>query len=314
MATPKLLLVPNRYKSGVLYSQLPESGAGDFDVVRATTATRVNASGLLESVAANVPRLDFGVSGCPVLLVEASGTNLLLQSNNFSNAAWQKDAGLNLTSGQVSPTVAGNEGWEVNDNSASLLGLRQTATISTPQKTGSVRIKKTIGAPAIYPLFDILFLTGGVANTDTYFLFNTSTGAFHQVAIGTPALNPFLRATSLNEDWWEVEWGAEDPTGTQTQCQLDLYPAGSFNGTTINSAATGSQFIFGFQLENGLEDTSYIPTTTAAATRNADVMTVEPPAGTTSIVATFEDGSNEEVSPSGTYTIPNGRIKSIVMT
>jgi hypothetical protein len=80
MATPSLLLIPDRYKSGVLYSQLPESGAGDLTFTRASAATRVNASGLIESVASGVPRLDYTGGGCPSLLLEPQRTNLFLNS------------------------------------------------------------------------------------------------------------------------------------------------------------------------------------------------------------------------------------------
>ena len=94
MPTPSLLIVPARFKSGKLYSQIPTSGAGDFTVTRATNATRVNASGLIESVASGIPRLDYfasgGTVGCPALLVEPSGTNLALQSRDLSQGVWVK--------------------------------------------------------------------------------------------------------------------------------------------------------------------------------------------------------------------------------
>ena len=59
-----LVVTPNGYKAGKLYSIKPSDGAGDLDVVRATSATRVNASGLIE-----IPR-----------------TNLLLRSEEFEDA------------------------------------------------------------------------------------------------------------------------------------------------------------------------------------------------------------------------------------
>ena len=52
-----LLVTPNAYKATKLYSIIPSNGNGDFTVTRATTATRVNSSGLIESVALNVPHL-----------------------------------------------------------------------------------------------------------------------------------------------------------------------------------------------------------------------------------------------------------------
>lgn len=54
----------------------------EFDVTRAAaTATRVNSAGLIESVAANVPRIDWSEGlACPSLLVEPQRTNLLTRS------------------------------------------------------------------------------------------------------------------------------------------------------------------------------------------------------------------------------------------
>ena len=76
-----LVLTPNGYKASKLYSIKPTSGAGDMTVVRATTATRVNSAGVIESVAINVPRLDYPpLGGCPSILVEPARTNLVFPS------------------------------------------------------------------------------------------------------------------------------------------------------------------------------------------------------------------------------------------
>jgi hypothetical protein len=44
-----LVLTPNAYKEGKLYSVIPSDGSGDFTFTRATSATRVNAEGLIET-------------------------------------------------------------------------------------------------------------------------------------------------------------------------------------------------------------------------------------------------------------------------
>ena len=76
-----LVLTPNGYKASKLYSIKPTSGLGDMTVVRATTATRVNSAGVIESVAINVPRLDYPpLGGCPSILVEPLRTNLVFPS------------------------------------------------------------------------------------------------------------------------------------------------------------------------------------------------------------------------------------------
>ena len=96
MSTPSLLNIPYLYKAGTLYSQIPESGAGDFTVTRTTTptagqSTRINKNGLIELVADNVPRLDYplggAVNGCPALLVEPSAQNLVPSGLTFNSSA-----------------------------------------------------------------------------------------------------------------------------------------------------------------------------------------------------------------------------------
>jgi len=61
-----ICITPTAYKAGKLYAIKPTSGAGDLDVVRATSATRVNEQGLVE-----IPR-----------------TNLLLRSEEFNVSPW----------------------------------------------------------------------------------------------------------------------------------------------------------------------------------------------------------------------------------
>lgn len=86
--TPSLLIVPQFYKDGNLYQDVPPFVAEDstmrFTVSRNTTATRVNSSGLIESVASGVPRIDWLGQSCPALLVEPAATNSALWSRDLS--------------------------------------------------------------------------------------------------------------------------------------------------------------------------------------------------------------------------------------
>ena len=72
-----LVVTPNAYKEGTLYSVIPNSTLGDMTVVRATTATRVNSAGLIELVP----------------------YNLVTYSNTFTNGSWGTSQAT-LTSGQ----------------------------------------------------------------------------------------------------------------------------------------------------------------------------------------------------------------------
>ena len=75
-----IIITPNGVKAGKLYALKGD----DLNVVRATSATRVNASGLIETVGANVPRLDYSNGSCPSILVEPQRTNLVLNSENLA--------------------------------------------------------------------------------------------------------------------------------------------------------------------------------------------------------------------------------------
>ena len=63
-----LIVTPNAYNVGKLYSVIPNTTLGDMDVSRGSSATRVNEQGL----------------------IEIARTNLLLQSQTFEDASWTK--------------------------------------------------------------------------------------------------------------------------------------------------------------------------------------------------------------------------------
>jgi hypothetical protein len=89
-----LVLVPSGYKAEKVYAQKPLTADGQLTFSRASTATRVNASGLIETVASNVPRLDYTNSTCPKLLLEPSRTNAALYSSDFDQ--WSDGLGCDI--------------------------------------------------------------------------------------------------------------------------------------------------------------------------------------------------------------------------
>jgi len=103
-----LIVTPNATKEGKLYSVVPNTTLGDMDVVRATTATRVNSAGLIESVAVNIPRIDYTNGSCPSLLVEPQRTNLLTYSEQYSDASWIKIGSTITADTTISPNGTQN--------------------------------------------------------------------------------------------------------------------------------------------------------------------------------------------------------------
>ena len=97
-----LITTPTAHSNGTLHS-IKGGAVADFDVVRGSAATRVNAEGLIESVATNIPRIDY-TTGEGVVLLEPQSTNLVTHSDDFSNASWQKQqSGISTI-----PTVTSN--------------------------------------------------------------------------------------------------------------------------------------------------------------------------------------------------------------
>jgi hypothetical protein len=79
-----LILTPNGYKEGKLYSVVPNSGVGDMTVTRATTATRVNSQGFIEETPYNLLRYSDGnLSTYPTI---SYVTNAIIPINGFSNS------------------------------------------------------------------------------------------------------------------------------------------------------------------------------------------------------------------------------------
>ena len=144
MATPTIAMIPSGYKAGTVYSVLPVDGTGDFDFTRASSATRVNESGLIETVATGVPRLDYTGGGCPSLLLEPQSTNLIPYSEAFDNAAWSKTRCTIDSGGHTSPSgesdafkmTATDDDARLQDGSEAA-GVVYTQSIYVKSATGS---------------------------------------------------------------------------------------------------------------------------------------------------------------------------------
>jgi hypothetical protein len=255
MSTPSVLLIPDLLKAGKLYSQIPNSGAVDFDVTRATTAFRTNASGILQSVASGVPRLDYPIGGgCPSLLVEPAATNLLLRSEEF-DVTWSQTRGTITANNTIAPNgTTTADLWAQNSGETTAAALLQS-TIITSGTIYSLSVfakkqnKNFLGIRA-----------NAVSATPSYFDLQNGT-------LGT--INPLhtARIENYGNGWYKCSI-----TYTASSAGLlghILYPT---DGSSLTVTDSGGIFLWGAQLETGSVATSYIPTVAATATRNADVI------------------------------------------
>jgi hypothetical protein len=258
MPTPSILIIPDRYKAAVLYSQIPDSGAVDFDVTRATTAYRTNASGILESVASGVPRLDYpALGGCPSLLVEPAATNLVLRSEEFDNVAWTADQIIATANSQAAPNGATTADVLVATLSSGRHDANQlfSATSGTTYTT-SCFVKKGTTRYA--------YLEGSSAALTFLVVYDFDTNAF------TTQTGATATVVSYASGWVRIA-----ATATATATAAIRVRFGQTSSSTSSSSAliiTDNIIVWGAQLETGSVATSYIPTVAATATRNADVI------------------------------------------
>jgi hypothetical protein len=259
-----LVVTPNGYKAGTLYSIKPTSGAGDMTVVRATTATRVNSAGLIESVAINVPRLDYLNASCPSLLLEPQRTNLILQSENWS-ASWSLLRVTNSANSTTSPdgTLSADQLLDTAVSGTHVAIQTITKAASPITYTASIYLKPNVRTRGELRVSDQS--GNGVRNT-----FNLSNGTIGtQATFGTGFTAVASTITSVGNGWYRMSLMAT--TNSSTTLGHEIYISNdSANPSYIGN---GSGFyVWGAQLEAGSYPTSYIPTTTAAVTRNADAI------------------------------------------
>jgi hypothetical protein len=228
--TASLVVTPNGTKASKLYSVVPSDGSGDLSVTRATTATRVNSSGLIESVASNVPRLDYTNGSCPSILVEPQRTNLFTYSQDFSNSAWTKVDIQTETTG-------------ITDPANGTTGVRLIPFVGFNSNV-STTISTIIGT----------------AYTVTVWIKGTANGTinFNHGGISLAPQNNI----SYTTQWQKFQYNFTADSVTT----LIL-----FGGFFSWSAGQNVDFTFA-QIEAGSYATSYIPTTSASVTRNADVI------------------------------------------
>ena len=271
-------MVPARFKTGRLYSQIPTAN-GDFTVTRNTEARRFTSAGLIESVASGIPRLDYytsgGVTGCPALLVEPAGTNSILQSTD-SASGWT----LSNSMTRATIDVIGVSGVNLTvgtSGSIGSTGSRYTSPLLTPALnlasgstyTISFFLKKTTA----HTIGGYYATIGGAAAGDLGGGFDVS-GSFSSGSIYNSALTTgrIRRVERWGTDVFRCsETFTMTASGTVERINLGVLTA--VNSTTV--APTGTTIGFAApQLELGSVPTSFIPTTAGTGSRSADVISV----------------------------------------
>jgi len=226
------------------------------------TATRVNASGNIEIVNANIPRIDY-FGGQAALLVEPSATNFVPSGTVFNSLT-----GISYTNVSSSPAV---------DISGTVIA--KTATGTADSYPNQVCLTSLPSGSTTYTISRFFKYNGTDLTTSLEFNNNNQWGgtAWKQRVVISAASGVTLGTSTActgsvenyGNGWYRVS--AKFTTGAT--------PSGSTPVTYLmivsGSVASGSSFLTALpQLETGSVATSYIPTTTGSVTRNADVISV----------------------------------------
>jgi hypothetical protein len=186
----------------------------------------------------NVPRLTYqnGGGGCPSLLLEKQSTNLVTYSEQFDNAAWNKAT----NSGTL--TVTAN--YAISPDGT--------------QNADRIQMSITSGVSNYSQIYQQINVTNNQTYTWSIWLKSLS---------GTPTIGWSYNGSTWNVITLTNEWVRYTFTSTANGATVnaDLILYGS-----IATSTSADILAWGFQIEQSSYPTSYIPTTSASATRVAD--------------------------------------------
>ncbi|QUN29556.1 hypothetical protein KB879_06300 [Cupriavidus sp. KK10] len=235
---------------------------------RASAAWRYSSGGILVQESANVPRLDYDPATLAArgLLVEEQRTNLVLQSENFSNSYWIKTAIAVATSAQLAPDGA-LSAFDITENNgaAGSKELAGSAIAYTAGQTYTCSIffrAKTVGAARRLrlALSSASVIAGSLAVT-----FDPSGGG--SVSQVVNAANARIEALPNGLFRGQFSFTATNSASANTYITL----ADTNNLTTYTGDGVSGLTVYGAMIEaSGAFGSSYIKTTGSQVTRSPD--------------------------------------------
>lgn len=251
------------------------SGQNLITFTRASSATYVGSDGLIKTATTNEARFDHNpTTGESLgLLVEEARTNLWTSSNSAVNGDTWNNVGtlLNLTSGQSDP-AGGTTGIQATDPDNVSAGTHLQRT-SLANLTASTTVTYSIWLKPISCPNNSIALNV-YANTTT----DSLTAAFSVSGTTITSVSTSVTGTGTASgasfEAFPNGWYRCRLTGIPSTVTMADVRARINLGLYQHVSGTARFNWYGAQLEAGAFPTSYIPTTTAAATRSADVASI----------------------------------------
>lgn len=234
------------------------------------TATRVNSSGYIETINANLPRFDYSpvsVGVCKGLLIEETRANLAIKSAEFDDSVVWARTNVDVTQNATNSPDGTSNADKIIETVATgghiVLQTISPSLTSGRTYTYSVFLKKAERE------FAFVVLSGSAFSAAAGVSVNLTTGVA-STATGSPV---FTQPELAANGFWRVNVTATAASNATGGCSVYL----SYNGSWGNRSYLGDGsgiFAYGAQFEEGAFPTSYIPTTTTSLTRNADVVSM----------------------------------------
>ena len=291
-----LVQIPSGYKGGTLYSVVPNDADGDFDYSGGTNGTRVNKDGLIETIAADTPRLNYPllngvVQDNPTLLTEDDTTNSFTYSESNSG---KTTTNVSLENNQAVAPDGSYNAIKMTENTSNGRHRFQTPSFSVNNSLKyalSFFVKKNSDNRYIFINAGTLLDASGSFDLDT----GATTGSVQ------------LFETYPN-GWYRIGIHAQ-PSTTQTsvafiQMQQDVLDA-DYTGDG------SSCFMWGFQFEenyNGV--TSYVPNLSNGSTSRAVITVLDAQADLNSLEGVLyvnaKANNTDNVSDTVAVTLSDG--------
>jgi hypothetical protein len=203
----------------------------------------------------NVPRLTYqnGGGGCPSLLLEKQSTNALTYSEDFTQSDWPKQNTIVTANATTSPDGTQNADKLIaNTTNARHLIYQAITTPNTHTFTTYAKAGENS--------FLIMRLDTDTPEVKNWF--NLSNGTVGTSQGGSPTI------TSVGNGWYRCSM--QYTPSTLSNIYAVLYTAKTDGVEGFAGNDSDGTYIWGAQLEASSYPTSYIPTTSASATRVAD--------------------------------------------
>lgn len=282
---------PHYWYAGRRYGSFAawQAALGVSAFARSTTGTYTASGGLLATASANVARFDYQpLTTLPTLLYEPSATNLVQQAEAF-NLTWTVARGTVSANATAAP-----DGNTTADKIVEAASTGTHAPFQAVALVSGATYELSVSAKAAERTWFAVDLEDGAGTHVT--LFDLANGS-----IGTNSSGNTAVIVALGNGWYRCAV-SRIVSGTSGFAQFDLAISDSANMSYAGDSSKGL-YLWGANLTVA-PLSSYIPSTTGAATRGADSLPLSIPSGRSQVIVTFDEGSTQTISglSPGSYT------------